>query len=158
MTRKQRRAVFIFGGMATLAVAVALIASAYKDNMVFFYSPTEIAEKGIKPGQRIRLGGLVAEGSVKREANARIEFDVTDGTKALKVVHIGPLPDLFREKQGVVAEGTMDASGAFFSASNVLAKHDEKYMPREVAEALKKQGVWQGDGKPMAQPGKPISQ
>jgi cytochrome c-type biogenesis protein CcmE len=136
---------FIGIGLVVLAGATALVLSAFKDSIVFFYSPAEVAEKHIAPGQRFRLGGLVQEGSLKRGPGDRAEFVVTDNNKTMKVVYEGLLPDLFREKQGVVAEGRLDAQNIFI-AEKVLAKHDEKYMPREVADALKKQGKWREGG------------
>jgi cytochrome c-type biogenesis protein CcmE len=152
MTRKQRRLVLIGSSLAVLAVAVALILGALKDSIVFFNSPTDIVEKRIAPGTRVRLGGLVQPGSLtRRDLDAR--FDVTDGTTSIKVSYHGILPDLFREGQGVVTEGALDASGGFV-AETVLAKHDETYMPKEVADALKKQGHWKDDyGKPGATQG-----
>jgi cytochrome c-type biogenesis protein CcmE len=148
MTRKQRRAAFIAVGIAVLSLAVLLVAIALRDTIVFFHTPKEVAEKQIPPGKRIRLGGLVAEGSVKRGAGTSVEFAITDTVKTIPVVYAGILPDLFREGQGVVAEGKLEPSGRFL-ADTVLAKHDETYMPPEVAKALKEQGVWQGD-KPKA--------
>jgi cytochrome c-type biogenesis protein CcmE len=145
MTRKQRRAAFIAVGIAVLSLAVLLVAIALRDTIVFFHTPSEIAQKGIGPGKRVRLGGLVALGSVKRGAGSTVEFAVTDQASTIAVRYTGILPDLFREGQGVVAEGTLDASGRFL-ADTVLAKHDENYMPPEVAKALKEQGVWQGGG------------
>jgi len=112
---------------------------------VFFNSPTDVAEKHIATGARIRLGGLVKEGSVQRGDNMQVRFDVTDGKNTIRVAYQGLLPDLFREGQGVVTEGALDGAGTF-KADSVLAKHDEKYMPREVADALKKQGHWKDDG------------
>ena len=144
MTRKQRRLTFIAGALAAIGVAVGLAMFALRDNIVFFYSPTEIAEKEIKPGARVRVGGLVKEGSLVKGSGRAVTFMVTDTAKDLKVSYDGMLPDLFREGQGVVVEGPV-AVGEL-RADSVLAKHDEKYMPREVADALKKQGVWQGDG------------
>ena len=147
MTRKQRRATFIGSGVAILAVAVGLILFVLEDTIVFFYTPSEIAEKGVTAGQRFRLGGLVAEGSVERNTGATVKFTVTDTIKTLPVVYTGVLPDLFREAQGVVAEGKLNAEGVFV-ADTVLAKHDENYMPKEVADSLKEKGVWQeGDAK-----------
>jgi len=147
MTRKQRRATFIGSGVAILAVAVGLILFVLEDTIVFFYTPSEIAEKGVTAGQRFRLGGLVAEGSVERNTGATVKFAVTDTIKTLPVVYTGVLPDLFREAQGVVAEGKLNAQGVFV-ADTVLAKHDENYMPKEVADSLKEKGVWQeGDTK-----------
>lgn len=145
MTRKQKRLAVIGGGLAILALAVGLVLTALRDTIVFFYSPSEIAERGIEPGTRIRLGGLVAEGSVERGTGMTVRFAVTDTAQAIPVEYTGILPDLFREGQGVVVEGRLTAAGRF-EADTVLAKHDENYMPREVADALKKQGVWKDDG------------
>jgi cytochrome c-type biogenesis protein CcmE len=144
MTRRQRRLVLIGSALSVLAVAVALVLGALKDSIVFFNSPTDVAEKHIVAGTRIRLGGLVKEGSVERSDNLRVRFDVTDGKNSIRVAYQGLLPDLFREGQGVVTEGVLD--GGLFKADSVLAKHDEKYMPKEVADALKKQGHWKVDG------------
>ena len=145
MTRRQRRLVLIGMALGILGVAAALTLSALRDTIVFFHSPTEIAEKGIKPGTRIRIGGLVKDGTVRREG-LEAKFEVTDGTRSLPVVFRGVLPDLFREGQGVVAEGALE-SAQLFRADTVLAKHDENYMPREVVDALKKQGVWKHEEK-----------
>ncbi|MGL4975654.1 MAG: cytochrome c maturation protein CcmE [Bosea sp. (in: a-proteobacteria)] len=142
MTRKQRRMVMIGGAGAVLAVAAGLVLFAMRDSIVFFYGPTEITEKGIQPGTRIRLGGLVEQGSVQRGPGQTVTFAITDTKSAMKVTYTGLLPDLFREGQGVITEGKIETSG-LFRAESVLAKHDESYMPREVADALKKQGVWQ---------------
>lgn len=144
MTRKQRRATFIVLGIGVLSVAVFLVMFALRDTIVFFHTPKDVVEKQIPPGKRIRLGGLVQQGSVKRGGGLEVEFAITDTTRAIPVRYKGILPDLFREGQGVVAEGKLDAAGRF-SADTVLAKHDETYMPPEVAKALKEQGVWQGD-------------
>jgi len=145
MTRRQRRLTLIGSSLAVLGVAVALVLGALKESIVFFNSPSDIVEKQIPPGSRIRLGGLVKEGSVVRSDNLQVRFDVTDGKSTIAVAYQGLLPDLFREGQGVVTEGALDRSGTF-KADSVLAKHDESYMPKEVADALKKQGHWkQGD-------------
>jgi cytochrome c-type biogenesis protein CcmE len=144
MTRKQRRFALIGSGVAVLAVATALVLSALKDSIVFFNSPTDVVEKNIQPGARIRLGGLVQPGSLKRGDNLMVRFEVTDGNRAVPVTYTGILPDLFREGQGVVAEGALEPGG-LFRADTVLAKHDETYMPKEVADALKKQGHWVDD-------------
>lgn len=144
MTRKQRRSVLIGMCLAVLGISVGLVLFALEDSIVFFYSPSDVAEKKIKPGQLIRLGGLVEEGSVKRGENTTVQFIVTDTAKTIHVMYTGVLPDLFREGQGVVTEGKLGSDGVFI-AESVLAKHDENYMPPEVAEALKKQGVWQGE-------------
>jgi cytochrome c-type biogenesis protein CcmE len=144
MTRKQRRFSMIAGGVGVLAAAVLLILFAMRDSVVFFNSPTDVVEKHVAPGTRIRLGGLVSPGSVTRGDALAVRFEVTDGNRAVPVTYQGILPDLFREGQGIVAEGVLDGAGVF-KADNVLAKHDETYMPKEVAEALKKQGHWKDD-------------
>ena len=145
MTRKRRRLATIGAVGTVLAAAAALVLFALRDQIVFFYSPTEIAEKALGAGTRLRLGGLVAEGSVERQADGAVRFSVTDTATTVQVTYAGILPDLFREGQGIVAEGVLTASGAL-AAENVLAKHDERYMPREVADALKAQGRWQEGG------------
>lgn len=145
MSRKQRRLVLIGSSLAVLAVAAALVLSALRDSIVFFHPPTEIVEKAIAPGSRLRVGGLVKEGSLVRGAGQTVRFVVTDSKTDLAVSYSGILPDLFREGQGVVAEGVLQADHSF-RADSVLAKHDENYMPREVADALKKQGYWQHTG------------
>ena len=137
MTRKQRRAGFIALSVAVLLAAVLMVAVALRDTIVFFHTPKEVAEKHIPAGKRFRLGGLVAEGSVKRGAGTAIEFAITDTIKTIAVSYTGLLPDLFREGQGVVAEGKLDDAGRFL-ADTVLAKHDETYMPKEVADAIAK--------------------
>jgi cytochrome c-type biogenesis protein CcmE len=144
MTRKQRRLVLIGSSLGVLALAAVLVLSALKDSIVFFNSPTDVAEKNVLPGSRIRLGGLVKEGSLQRGDNLAVRFEVTDGNRAIAVNYQGILPDLFREGQGVIAEGTLEPGGGF-KADSVLAKHDEKYMPKDVADALKKQGHWKED-------------
>jgi cytochrome c-type biogenesis protein CcmE len=144
MTRKQRRIVLIASGLGVLLVAVLLVLSALKDSIVFFNTPTDVAEKHVAPGSRIRLGGLVATGSVTKGDALSVRFEVTDGNRTIPVTYQGILPDLFREGQGVVAEGALDSSGVF-KADNVLAKHDERYMPKDVADALKKQGHWKDE-------------
>jgi cytochrome c-type biogenesis protein CcmE len=144
MTRRQRRLTLIGGALVVLALSVGLVLFALEDSIVFFNSPTDLLEKHIKPGQRMRIGGLVKEGSVSRGDNLAVRFDVTDGTSTITVAYQGLLPDLFRDGQGVVAEGVLDDHGTF-RANSVLAKHDETYMPKEVAEALKKQGHWKED-------------
>src|SRR6476659_1574512 len=141
MTRKQRRLTIIGGSLAVLAVAAALVLNAMRDSIVFFSTPSMVAEKHIQPGRRFRLGGLVQPGSLVRGENLAVIFQVSDSSASLPVSYKGILPDLFREGQGVVAEGAIDASGVF-RADTVLAKHDENYMPKDVADALKKQGHW----------------
>ncbi len=140
MTRRGRRLVMIGAALVVLGVAAALALSALRESIVFFVTPSELAAKPVEPGKRLRIGGLVKEGSLQREG-LQARFVVTDGAKDLEVRYRGVLPDLFREKQGVVAEGALDPAG-FFRADIVLAKHDETYMPKEVSDALKKQGVW----------------
>jgi cytochrome c-type biogenesis protein CcmE len=144
MTRKQRRLTMIAAALTVLGIALGLVLVAMRDNIVFFYSPAEIAQKDIKPGTRLRLGGLVKEGSVERGADRFVSFVVSDGAGEVRVRYTGLLPDLFREGQGIVAEGVLEDVKSF-RADSVLAKHDETYMPREVADALKKQGHWQNE-------------
>ncbi|CAN5201128.1 cytochrome c maturation protein CcmE [soil metagenome] len=142
MTRKQRRLTLIGLAGLVLAVAAGLILYALSDRIVFFNSPSDVIANRLPPGSRIRLGGLVETGSVVKEADGHVASAVTDGNASIKVAYQGILPDLFREGQGVVTEGVVTAGGGF-TADTVLAKHDETYMPREVVEALKKQGRWQ---------------
>ena len=144
MTRKQRRLSVIAGLGVVLAAAVGLILFALRDQIVFFYSPTEIHEKAVATGTPIRLGGLVKDGSWKKSGDQN-DFVVTDGTTDMTAHYTGILPDLFREGQGVVVEGAMAGDGSF-AATNVLAKHDEKYMPKEVVDELKAKGEWRPDG------------
>jgi cytochrome c-type biogenesis protein CcmE len=144
MTRRQRRLTLIGGSLGMLAVAAALVLNAMRDSIVFFSTPAAVAEKHIAVGKRFRLGGLVEPGSLVHGANLAVSFQVGDGSATLPVSYQGILPDLFREGQGVVAEGALDSSGVF-KADTVLAKHDETYMPKEVADALKKQGHWKDD-------------
>ena len=140
----------IGGALVVLAIAAGLVLNALRDSIVFFSTPQMVAEKQMPVGKRFRLGGMVEQGSLVRGDNLAVSFKVSDGGATLPVNYKGILPDLFREGQGVVAEGAMDASGVF-KADTVLAKHDENYMPKEVADALKKQGRWQeGEG------GKPV--
>lgn len=146
MTRKQRRLTLIGGAGAVLAIALGLVLYAMNDTIVFFNSPADIQAKNVKPGTRFRLGGLVQNGSVQRDGNQQVTFVVMDAQSSIVVHYRGLLPDLFREGQGVVAEGVLENPGAF-RADTVLAKHDETYMPREVADALRRQGHWQGEGK-----------
>ena len=145
MTRKQKRLTVILGGLAILGVAAGLVLYALRDAIVFFYTPSEMAEKGVAPGQRIRLGGMVEAGSWKRGEGTVNSFVVTDTIKTITVTYNGQLPDLFREGQGVVAEGTLNGDGSF-AADTVLAKHDENYMPRELTDSLKAKGVKLGKG------------
>ena len=142
MTRKQRRLILIGASLGVLAFAAALVLSALRDSIVFFNSPTDVAEKHVAAGSRIRIGGLVKPGSLQRGENLHVSFAVTDGKSDVAVRYQGIVPDLFREGQGVVAEGTLEPGGTLV-ADSVLAKHDERYMPREVVDALKKAGRWQ---------------
>ncbi len=144
MTRKQRRLALIGAGLGVLGLALALVLAALKDQIVFFNSPTDVVEKQIAPGTRIRLGGLVKPGTVDRGDQLMLRFAITDGNRDVPVAYQGIVPDLFREGQGVIAEGALDRSGTF-NADTVLAKHDENYMPREVADTLKTQGHWKDD-------------
>ena len=147
MTRKQKRLAVIAGALVFLGSATGLTFYALGQRTSYFYMPADLAEKPVEPGQRIRLGGLVEKGSIQRGQGTEVEFTVTDQIKVVKVVYNGLLPDLFREEQGVVTEGAFDPAGRFV-ADSVLAKHDENYMPKEVADSLKEKGVWQhaGDG------------
>ncbi len=144
MKPKHRRFGFVVVGTGLLAVAVILILFALNDSVVFFYGPSDLVEREVPPDRRFRLGGLVEENSVVRaDDGLSTTFRVTDLAHAVAVSYRGLLPDLFREGQGVVAEGQLTADGVFI-ASEVLAKHDENYMPPEVAEALRKSGRWKG--------------
>ena len=145
MTRKQRRATLIGTGVVVLSIAAILVLFALRDTIVFFYTPSDVAAGKVTADQRFRLGGLVAENSVKRGQGVKIEFVVTDTLASVPVAYEGVLPDLFREGQGVVAEGKL-GPGGHFVADTVLAKHDETYMPPEVAKALKEKGVKLGEG------------
>jgi cytochrome c-type biogenesis protein CcmE len=140
MIPKRRRLWLLIGSLGTLGVAAALVLSALNDNLVFFYSPTQVAEKSLGPDRRFRLGGLVEAGSVQKDGQI-VRFTVTDTNKTIAVVYRGILPDLFREGQGVIAEGALGSDGVF-AAREVLAKHDENYMPPEVAKAIKEAGQW----------------
>ena len=148
LKRKWRRLYGVALGMAGLGAAVALALIAFEDNLVFFYSPSDVMEKKIAPGQRVRLGGLVEAQSVRRGGDGlTVEFRVTDTRNVIPVTFRGVLPDLFREGQGVVAEGQLRGDGVF-EARDVLAKHDENYMPPEVARALKDKGLWKEGAAP----------
>lgn len=149
MTRKGRRLTLIGLALGVLGVSAGLALYALRDNVVFFYGPSEVAEKDVAPGTRLRIGGLVADGSLVKADGEEVTFAITDLKKTVHVSYTGALPDLFREGQGVVAEGVLVAPGQFL-ADTILAKHDEKYMPREVADALKKQGVWHEGETPQA--------
>ena len=142
MNKQKQRLIFLGVGLTTLLAASLLVLNALEDSIVFFHAPSDIREQA-QPGEKVRMGGLVAEGSFTQAQDGTHIFDVTDGVEAVEVSYKGLLPDLFREGQGVVVEGTLTATG--FSASQVLAKHDENYMPKEVADTLKEKGVWQGN-------------
>ena len=140
MTRKQKRLAVISGGIAFLVAAVLLVMFAFSQSIAYFYVPGDLAKANVPPGTRIRLGGLVEAGTVKRGEGSTITFTVTDTLSTVPVTCTGILPDLFREGQGVVAEGAFGTDGLFI-ADTVLAKHDETYMPKDVADRLKAQGV-----------------
>ena len=155
MKPRTRRAVAIAAGVVIVGVAVGLVLQAFQSNLVFFFTPTQVAGKQAPLDRNFRIGGLVEEGSVKRQADAlRVTFKVTDGAQAIPVTYVGILPDLFKEGKGVVAEGKLGADG-LFTASQVLAKHDENYMPPEAAEALKQAGHPIAKEKFAGQGGKP---
>ncbi len=144
MKPKHKRLTFVVIGLGLLGAATALGLSASKDTLVFFHTPTEFADNAIPAGRRLRIGGLVEEGSVVKGEGGTVSFRITDLDHAVPVTYHGILPDLFREGQGVVAEGRLE--GGVFAADQVLAKHDEKYMPPEAADALKRSGHWQDVG------------
>ncbi len=146
MRRRDQRLMMIGAAGAVLVLAATLTFAGLRESVVYFVAPSELAEKA-QPGQRVRLGGLVVEGTVRRDADGATRFAVTDGAVQVEVRYAGLLPDLFREGQGVVAEGSW-RPGEAFEAERVLARHDENYMPREVAEALKERGEWKGDAPP----------
>jgi len=150
LTRRGRRLSLIAAALAVVGVAAGIALYALRDNIVFFYSPTEVVQKAVQPGARLRVGGLVKADSLIKLSGENVAFVVTDGANELTVAYQGLLPDLFREGQGVVAEGVLEAPGQM-RAETILAKHDERYMPREVVEALKKQGRWQ-EGEGVAKP------
>ena len=145
MTRKQKRLSLILGGLAVIGLAAGLVLYALSDTITFFHTPSDLTETGVKVGQRIRLGGMVEEGSVRKGPGTVTSFGVTDTLKTVTVSYDGILPDLFREGQGVVTEGRLQEDGTFL-ADTVLAKHDENYMPRELTESLKEKGVKLGKG------------
>jgi cytochrome c-type biogenesis protein CcmE len=142
MTRKQKRLSVIAGALAFLGAATGLTFYALGQKTSYFYMPADLVQANLAPDQRIRLGGLVEKGSILRGQGLEVSFAVSDTQESVKVRYSGILPDLFREEQGVVTEGTFGADGTFV-ADSVLAKHDETYMPKEVADSLKEQGLWQ---------------
>ncbi len=145
--KARRRLILVAAAAPVLAAAVGLSLYAMRDSVVFFYDPSEAQARHVPAGRTVRLGGLVERGSVTHGADGAIRFKVTDRRSDTTVVYAGDLPDLFREGQGVVAEGAFEPSGVF-RASQILAKHDERYMPPEVARALKARGEWRPDPAP----------
>ena len=145
MTRRQRRTAFLVGALGVAAFAVVLLVTALGDNVLYFYSPSEAKARAVPPGRTINLGGLVEKGSIEKPGGLETRFKVTDGEAVVPVVYRQDLPDLFREGQGVVVTGAFRDDGTF-DAANVLAKHDENYMPPEVARSLKEKGLWQHGG------------
>lgn len=150
MTRRSRRLAIISAAGVTLTIAIGLALFALRDSIVFFYGPSELAAKAPPPGTRLRIGGLVKRGSLTHEGSSTVTFAVTDLKHDVEVSYTGLLPDLFREGQGVVAEGTVEGP-SLFHADNVLAKHDERYMPKEVADKLKQEGTWRNERSARAQ-------
>ena len=148
MTRKQKRFTIIGVGMSFLLSAVLLVMFALSSEITYFHSPTDVIEKAVKPETRIRLGGLVEQGSIVRGQGTKVSFTITDNEQTVVVNYDGILPDLFREGQGVITEGAFNVMGGPFVADSVLAKHDENYMPKEIADSLKERGVWK-DGEPI---------
>lgn len=140
MKPKTQRMIFIIIGLTAMLAASLFILNNFRDNLVFFYTPTELSQKLVTAGKSVRIGGLVESGSIIKNNDIN-EFKLTDTNNSIKVIFKGILPPLFREGQGIVAQGSMNADGVFI-ANNLLAKHDEKYMPPEVADALKKSGQW----------------
>lgn len=145
MKPKHQRLLFIVFSVGFLMLSILFIMRAFDENLIYFYSPSDVKEKTPLATQKIRIGGLVEPGSIQKKENQQIFFNITDGANRVQVAYTGMLPSLFREGQGVVAEGKLDASG-LFTASTILAKHDENYMPKEVVDALKKSGRWQEEG------------
>jgi cytochrome c-type biogenesis protein CcmE len=146
MKPKHQRLLFVVISMVFLCVGTLLTMSAFRDNLVFFYSPSDLRSQSLSTEKTIRIGGLVKAGSIERSSDDTIDFIITDGNADIKVSYKGILPNLFREGQGCIAEGHMTSANGFI-AQKILAKHDEKYMPREVVDALKRSGNWHGDGK-----------
>ena len=138
MKPRHKRMIWVLGGVAALGVAATLVLNAFQSNLVFFFTPTQIAAGEAPRGKAFRVGGLVEPGSVKRDGTT-VVFNVTDNAKSIAVAYTGILPDLFKEGRGIVAQGAIQPDGSF-RAREVLAKHDENYMPPEAAEALKRAG------------------
>ena len=142
MTRRQKRFAIIGVGMSFIGGAAMLVLFALSSEITYFHSPSDVIEKAVKPGTRIRLGGLVETGSIIRGQGTQVSFTITDNAETVTVNFDGILPDLFREGQGVITEGSFNDMGSPFVADSVLAKHDENYMPKEIADTLKERGVW----------------
>ncbi|MFL5336755.1 MAG: cytochrome c maturation protein CcmE [Geminicoccaceae bacterium] len=149
--RKQQRLALVVLALVLVGGATGLVLAALDDKVAFFVTPTDLAQRQLAAGKRFRLGGLVVDGSIRREPDGTVWFAVTDKAKEVRVAYKGLLPDLFRDGQGVVTQGVLREDGVF-QASEVLAKHDENYMPKEVADALKQSGYWNAQGKPEAAP------
>ncbi|MBP6014349.1 MAG: cytochrome c maturation protein CcmE [Alphaproteobacteria bacterium] len=151
MTRRQRRLAFLTGAVGAAVLATVIIVAALGDRVLYFYSPSEAKARGVEVGRQINLGGLVSTGSIERPGGLEVRFKVTDGDQEVPVTYSRDLPDLFREGQGVVVTGSFRQDGVF-AATNVLAKHDENYMPPEVAQALKDKGLWKHNEPPAKAP------
>jgi len=150
--RKRQRMLLVVVGLSLLGAATALMLVAFQDNVMLFHGPTEVQNQSVETGKRFRLGGMVADGSVRKEGGGiTTVFGVTDGVAEVTVRYTGILPDLFREGQGIVTQGELGDDGVF-TATEVLAKHDETYMPPEVVEAMKRAGTWKGDGEELSEP------
>ena len=143
--RKQQRLALVVLALLLVGGATGLVLAALNDKVAFFVTPTDIAKRQLEAGRRFRLGGLVVDGSIQRQADGSVHFAVTDKAQQVEVVYKGLLPDLFRDGQGVVTQGVLGTDGTF-EATEVLAKHDENYMPKEVADALKQSGYWNDQG------------
>jgi cytochrome c-type biogenesis protein CcmE len=149
--RQRQRLALVILAVLLIGGATGLVLAALQDKVAFFVTPSQIAEKSPEPGRRFRLGGLVVDGSIRREADGSVSFAITDNAQAVPVTYHGLLPDLFRDGQGVVTDGTLRADGVF-EASEVLAKHDENYMPKEAVDALKEAGFWNHETGEVAKP------
>lgn len=147
--RQKQRLALVALAILLVGGATGLVLAALQDKVAFFVTPTQVAERSLEPGRRFRLGGLVVDGSIRRETDGSVSFAITDTAQQVQVTYHGLLPDLFRDGQGVVTDGVLRADGVF-EASEVLAKHDENYMPKEVADALKQSGHWNPEGLPEA--------
>ena len=146
MKPRHRKLLLIALAVAAIGGAAMLVLNAFQSNMVFFFSPSQVADKSAPQGREFRIGGMVQEGSLEKSgSDLNVRFVVTDFAHSVPVTYTGLLPDLFKEGKGVVAQGKLGNDGVFH-ADQVLAKHDENYMPREVADSLKQQGVWQHGG------------